>query len=68
MALGAVGFALGESIEQSKDRKALMNLMKKMLYGDAHTYKSDNLKAIADTFGWTLLVDGAPVKDAQGQN
>jgi hypothetical protein len=41
--------------------------MKKMLYGDAHTYKADNLKVIADTFRWTLLVDGAPVKDAQSQ-
>ena len=68
MAFGAIAFALGESIEQSKDRKALIDLMKKMLYGDAYTYKSDNLKVIADRFGWTLLVDGAPVKDAQGQN
>ena len=42
--------------------------MKKMLYGDAHIYKSDNLKAIADTFRWILLVDGAPVKDKQGQD
>jgi len=61
-------FALGESTEQSKDRKALIDLMKKMLYGDAHIYKSDNLKAIADTFRWILLVDGAPVKDKQGQD
>ena len=47
---GGKVFALGESTEQSKDRKALIDLMKKMLYGDAHIYKSDNLKAIADTF------------------
>lgn len=60
MAFGALLIALGQSLEQSKDRKAQVKLMKKMLYGDAHAYKSDNLKAIADTFGWTLLVDGRP--------
>jgi hypothetical protein len=56
MAFGAVGVAAGQAVERSKENSREAD-MRELIYSAT----SDNLKAIAESFGWTLLVTSAVV-------